>query len=69
MLCFLYKGKGVKKVASCKFEGGKCKGPSDAKAHMRHNDISPERRVIACKKNKHIDPARSKYNFSILGLS
>lgn len=56
-------------MASCKFEGGKCKGPSDAKAHMRHNDISPERRVIACKKNKHIDPARSKYNFSILGLN
>lgn len=36
---------------------------------MRHNDISPERRVIASKKNKHIDPAKSKYNFSIFGLS
>lgn len=56
-------------MASCKFEGGKCKGTPDAKAHMRHNDISPERRAIARKGNKHIDPGRSKYNFSILGLS
>lgn len=56
-------------MASCKFEKGKCKGASDAKAHMRHNDISPERRAIASKGNKHIDTSKSKYNFSILGRS
>ena len=69
MLCSLYRDGGEIRVASCKFEGGKCKGPSDAKAHMRHNDISPDRRAVASKKNKHIDPSRSKYNFSILGLT
>lgn len=56
-------------MASCKFEKGKCKGASDAKAHMRHNDISPERRAIASKGNKHIDVNKSKYNYSILGRS
>lgn len=56
-------------MASCKFEGGKYKGASEVKAHMRHNDISPERRAIAQKGNKHIDPKKSKYNYSIFGLS
>lgn len=56
-------------MASCKFEGGKYKGAAEVKAHFRHNDISPEMRVIAKKKNKHIDLDKCKYNFSILGLS
>ncbi|MCX4297909.1 MAG: plasmid recombination protein [Lachnospiraceae bacterium] len=56
-------------MASCKFEGGKYKMPTEVKAHFRHNDISPEMRVIAKKKNKHIDLDKCKYNFSILGLS
>ncbi len=56
-------------MASCKFEGGKYKGGTEIKAHFRHNDISPERRAIAKKKNKHIDLEKCKYNFSILGLS
>ena len=43
--------------------------PTEVKAHFRHNDISPEMRVIAKKKNKHIDLDKCKYNFSILGLS
>lgn len=56
-------------MASCKFEGGKYKGATEVKAHFRHNDISPVRRAIAKKKNKHIDLNKCKYNFSILGLS
>ena len=56
-------------MASCKFEGGKYKGKSEVKAHLRHNDISLERRKIAQKKNKHIDLNKCRYNFSILGLS
>ncbi len=43
--------------------------PTEVKAHFRHNDISPEMRVIAKKKNKHIDLDKCKYNFSIPGLS
>ncbi len=56
-------------MASCKFQGGKFKGAIEAKAHMRHNDISKERRMAAKKKNKHIDLEKTKDNFSILGLS
>lgn len=56
-------------MASCKFEGGKYKGAAEVKAHFRHNDISPERRETARKKNKHIDLSKCRYNFSILGLS
>lgn len=56
-------------MASCKFEGGKYKGASEVKAHFRHNDIDPEKRKIAKKKNKDIDLEKCQYNFSILGLS
>lgn len=56
-------------MASCKFEGGKYKGASEVKAHFRHNDIDPEKRKIAQKKNKDIDLTKCKDNFSILGLS
>lgn len=56
-------------MASCKFEGGKYKGAAEVKAHFRHNDISPEKRATAKKKNKDIDLTKCKYNFSILGLS
>lgn len=56
-------------MASCKFDGGKCHGATEAKAILRHCAISPERRAVAQKKNKHIDLDKSKYNFSILGGS
>lgn len=56
-------------MASCKFEGGKYKGAAEVKAHFRHNDINPEKRAIAKKKNKDIDLAKCKNNFNILGLS
>lgn len=56
-------------MASCKFEGGKYKTSSEVKAHFRHNDIDPEKRKIAQKKNKDIDLTKCKDNFSILGLS
>lgn len=56
-------------MASCKFEDGKYHGGAEVKAHLRHNDISPERRAIAKKKNKDIDINRCKYNFNILGLT
>lgn len=56
-------------MASCKFEGGKYKGASEVKAHFRHNDIDPEKRKIAQKKNKDIELTKCKDNFSILGLS
>ena len=59
----------MKKVASCKFQGGKYKLPQEAKAHMRHNDITPERRAIAKKGNPHIDLDKTGDNLSILGLS
>lgn len=56
-------------MASCKFEGGKYKKASEVKAHFRHDDISPERRAVAQKKNKDIDLTKCRYNFNILGLS
>ncbi len=56
-------------MASCKFEGGKYKTSSEVKAHFRHNDIDPEKRKIAKKKNKDIDLEKCKDNFNILGLS
>lgn len=56
-------------MASCKFEGGKYKLAPEVKAHFRHNDITPEKRKIAKKRNKHIDLNKCKYNFSILGLT
>lgn len=56
-------------MASCKFEGGKYKGAAEVKAHFRHNDIDPEKRKIAKKKNKDIDLEKCKDNFNILGLS
>lgn len=56
-------------MASCKFQKGKCKLAPEVKAHFRHNDITPERRKIAKKRNKHIDLNKCKYNFSILGLT
>lgn len=54
-------------MASCNFE--KYKSATEVKAHMRHNDISPEMRKIAKKRNKHIDLTKAKENFDILGLS
>lgn len=56
-------------MASCKFEGGKWKTKSEVKGHLRHNDITPERRKIAQKNNKDIDVTKSHLNKSILGLS
>lgn len=52
-------------MASAKFDGGKCKGGSAAKALMRHNDISIESRKIAAIENPHIDISKSHLNFSL----
>ena len=52
-------------MASAKFENGKCKGGSAAKALMRHNDISIESRKIAAIENPHIDISKSHLNFSL----
>lgn len=56
-------------MASAKFEGGKCKGGSAAKALMRHNDISIESRKIAAIENPHIDISKSHLNYSFDGLT
>lgn len=59
------KQKGDGTMASAKFDGGKCKGGSAAKALMRHNDISIESRKIAAIENPHIDISKSHLNFSL----
>lgn len=56
-------------MASAKFEGGKYHTATEAKAHMRHDDITPEARKIAAKNNPHIDVAKSHLNKSLLGLT
>lgn len=56
-------------MASAKFDGGKCKGGSAAKALMRHNDISIESRKIAAIENPHINISKSHLNFSFDGLT
>ena len=56
-------------MASAKFEGGKYHGATEAKAHMRHDDISIEAREIAAKNNPHIDTSKSHLNKSLLGLT
>jgi len=61
--------KGDTDMASCKFEGGKYHGGTESKAHMRHDDITPESRKIASKKNEHIDVTKSYLNKSLLGLT
>lgn len=54
-------------MASCNFQGGKYKGATEVKAHLRHN--SKEGRAAAKKKNKHINLDKTKNNFTISGLS
>lgn len=61
--------KGSDTMASNKFQGGKCKGGSHAKAFMRHNDISIESRKIAAIENPHIDISKSHLNYSFDGLT
>lgn len=56
-------------MASAKFEGGKYHTATEAKAHMRHDDITPEARKIAAKNNPHIDVTKSNLNKSLLGLT
>lgn len=56
-------------MASLKFEGGKCHGATQAKAMMRHSDITPESRKKAAKGNPHIDVSKSHLNKSLLGLT
>ena len=56
-------------MASLKFEGGKCHGATQAKAMMRHSDITPESRRKATKGNPHIDVSKSHLNKSLLGLT
>lgn len=56
-------------MASCKFEGGKYHTATEAKAHMRHDDISLESRIISAKGNPNIDVTKSHLNRSLLGLT
>lgn len=56
-------------MASAKFEGGKYHTATEAKAHMRHDDITLEARKIAARENPHIDISKSHLNKSLLGLS
>lgn len=56
-------------MASAKFEGGKYHGATEAKAHMRHDDITPEARAVAAINNPHIDVTKSHLNKSLLGLT
>lgn len=61
--------KGADYMASAKFEGGKYHGATEAKAHMRHDDITPEARAVAAINNPHIDVTKSHLNKSLLGLT
>lgn len=56
-------------MASCKFEGGKCKGSGDVKAALRHNDVSPEMRAVAAKGNPDIDLPKAGLNVRLWGGS
>lgn len=56
-------------MASAKFEGGKYHTATEAKAHMRHDDITPKARKIAAKNNPQIDVTKSHLNKSLLGLT
>lgn len=56
-------------MASCKFEKGKYHSKTEAKAHLRHDDISVENRKIAAKGNPNIDVSKSHLNRSLCGLT
>lgn len=56
-------------MASCKFQGGKYHSKTEAKAHLRHDDISVENRKIAAKGNPNIDVSKSHLNRSLCGLT
>lgn len=56
-------------MSSCKWEDGKLHGATEAKARLRHCEITVEFRAIAKKKNKHIDLSKCKYNFTRYGRS
>lgn len=56
-------------MASAKFEGGKYHTATEVKAHLRHDDITPEEREIAARNNPHIDITKSHLNKSLLGLT
>lgn len=55
-------------MASCKFEGGKCKGGTEAKSLFRH-DKQDTREATAKHSNEHIDKSKTHLNYSIKGLS
>lgn len=52
-------------MASAKWESGKCRGGSHAKAMLRHSNITKESRAIAAKANPHINTELSHLNKSI----
>lgn len=54
-------------MASCKFEGGRCKGATHAKAEFRHN--KKDTREKGEHSNKHIDKTKTHLNTSKYGLS
>lgn len=56
-------------MSSCKFDGGKCKGPTHAKASLRHDEIDKESRAIAKKGNPDIDLEMSQYNIELTGMT
>lgn len=60
---------GADTMASCKFQGGKYHSKTEAKAHLRHDDISVENRKIAAKGNPNIDISKSHLNRSLCGLT
>lgn len=62
-------------MASCKFEGGKSHGGTEASSYLRHNEITPEnrKRVLEVKQKNgeecHIDPTKSCLNKSLTGYT
>ena len=55
-------------MASVKWDGGKYKGASEAKAHFRHNETE-QRKQTGEHSNKDIDRSRTAMNFSVIGRS
>lgn len=59
--------KGVKLMASVKWEGGKYHGAGETKAHFRHDE--KEQRLAHEHANEHINKELTPFNYSMNGLS
>ncbi|SDB57948.1 Plasmid recombination enzyme [Ruminococcaceae bacterium FB2012] len=55
-------------MASVKWDGGKYKGATEAKAHFRHNETE-QRKLTGKHSNNDIDRSRTVMNFSVIGRS